>query len=82
MSRRMRWTGHIARTGVKRKAYRRLVGKPDGKKQLGRPRRGWVNNITMEPRGIRWDRMDCIDMALYKEQWRALVNTVMNIQIP
>jgi hypothetical protein len=59
----MGWTGHIARTGVKRKAYRNLVGKPDRKKQLGRQRRRWVNNITIEPRGIGWGGMDCIDMA-------------------
>jgi hypothetical protein len=57
-SRRMRWTGHVARMGEERNAYRLLVGKPDGKRPLARPRRRWVDNITMDFREIGWDDMD------------------------
>jgi hypothetical protein len=58
------------------------VGKPEGKKPLGRPRRRWVDNIEMYLREIVWDGMDWIDLAQDKEHWRALVNTVMNLRIP
>jgi hypothetical protein len=64
--------------GEKRNAYRILVGKPEGKRPLGRPRRRWVDNI----REIRWDDMDWIDLAQDRDQWRALVNTVMNLRVP
>jgi hypothetical protein len=57
-SRRMRWIGHIARMGKKRKAYRVLVSKPDGNRPLGRPRRRWVYNIKIDLREIRWDGLD------------------------
>jgi hypothetical protein len=57
-SRRMRWTGHVARMGENRTAYRVLVRKPEGKKPLGRPRRGREDNIKMDLREIRWDGMD------------------------
>jgi hypothetical protein len=67
--------------GEKRNAYRILVGKPDGKRPLGRPRRRWVNNIKMYLREIGWGGMDCIDSAQDREQWRALVNTVMNLRV-
>jgi hypothetical protein len=67
--------------GVKRNAYRKLVGKPEGKRPLGRRRRRWVNNIKMDLREIVWD-MDWIDLAQDKDQWRALVNTVMNLRVP
>jgi hypothetical protein len=70
-SRRMRWAGHIARIGVKKNAYRILVGKPEGKRPLGRPRRRWVNNIKMDLRKIGWDGMDRIDLAQNRGQWRA-----------
>jgi hypothetical protein len=58
------------------------VGNPDGKRPLGRPRRKWVDNIMMDLRGIRWGGMDWIDLAQDKDQWRALVNTVMNLRVP
>jgi hypothetical protein len=74
-SRRMRWAGHVARIGEMRNAYRILVGKPEGKRPLGRPRRWWVNSIE-------WDGMDWIDLAQDSYQWRALVNTVMNLRVP
>jgi hypothetical protein len=53
----MRWAGHVARVGEKRNAYRILVGKPEGKRPLGRPRRRWVDNIKMDLREIGWDGM-------------------------
>jgi hypothetical protein len=56
--RRMRWTGHVARMGETRNAYRILVGKPEGKRPLGRPRRRWVDNIKMDLREIGWNGMD------------------------
>jgi hypothetical protein len=64
--------------GKKRNAYRILVGNPEGKRPLGRPRRRWVDNIKMDLE--RWDGMDWIDLAKDRDQWRALVNTVMNLR--
>jgi hypothetical protein len=81
-SRRMRWVGHVARMGWKRNAYRILVGKPKGKRPLGRPRYRWVDNIKMDLREIEWGGMDWIDLAYDRNQWRALVNTVLNLRIP
>jgi hypothetical protein len=63
-------------------AYRILVGKPEGKRPLGRPRRGWVNHIKMDLREIGWDGVDWIDRAQDRDQRRALVNTVLNLQVP
>jgi hypothetical protein len=62
-SRRMRWAGHVARMGYKRNAYRILVGNPEGKRPLGRPRRRLVDNIKMDLTGIKWDDKDWIDLA-------------------
>jgi hypothetical protein len=69
----MRWAGHVARTGAKRNAYRILVGKPEGKRPLGRPRRMWEDNIKMDLREIGWGGMEWIDLAQDRDQWRALV---------
>jgi hypothetical protein len=77
-----RWAGHVARIGEKRTAYRILVGKPEGKRPLGRPRRRWVDNIKMDLRETGWDGMDWIDLAQDRDQWRALVNTVINLRVP
>jgi hypothetical protein len=66
----------------KRNVYRILVGKPDGKRPLGRPGRRWVNNIKMDLRKIGWNGMDWIDLAQKRDQWRALVNTIMNLRAP
>jgi hypothetical protein len=65
--------------GEKRNVYRLLVGKPGGNRPLGRPRLRWVNNIKMD---LRWDCVDWIDVAQYRDQWRALVNTVLNLWVP
>jgi hypothetical protein len=67
--------------GEKRNEYRILVGKPEGKRPLGRPRRGWVDNIKMDLREIGWDGMEWIDLAQDRDRCRALVNTVMNLQV-
>jgi hypothetical protein len=63
-------------------AYRILVGKPEGKRPLGRPRRRWVDNIKINLREIGWDGMDWIELAQDRDQWRDLVNTVMNLRVP
>jgi hypothetical protein len=68
--------------GETRNAYRILVGKPKGKRPLGRRRRRWVDNIKMDLRAIGWDSMDWIELAQDRDQWRALVNTVMSLRLP
>jgi hypothetical protein len=78
----MRWAGCVARIEEKSDANRILVGKPEGKRPLGRPRSRWVDNIKIDLREIRWDGMDWIDLAQDRDQWRALVNTVMNFRFP
>jgi hypothetical protein len=81
-SRRMRWAGYVARMGETRNAYRILEGKPEGKRPLGRPRPRWVDNIKIDRRERGWDGVDWIDLAQDRDQWRALVNTVMNLRVP
>jgi hypothetical protein len=81
-SRRIRWEGHVVRMGEKRNVYRILVGEPKGKRPLGRPRRRWVGNIKMELREIGWDSMGWTDLAQDKDQYRDLVNTVINLRVP
>jgi hypothetical protein len=68
--------------GEKRNACRIVVGKPEGKRLLGRPMRRWVDSIKIDLSEIRWDGMDCIDLTQDRDQWRALVNTVMNLRVP
>jgi hypothetical protein len=68
--------------GEKRNAYRILVENPEGKRPLGRPRCRWVFNIKMDLREIEWAGMDWIDLAKDRDQWRALVNAVMNLRVP
>jgi hypothetical protein len=68
--------------GEKRNSYRILVRKPEGKRPLGRPRRRWVDNIKMDLRERGWDGTDWIHLAQDRDQWRALVNTVMNLRVP
>jgi hypothetical protein len=68
--------------GETRNAYRILVGKPEEKRSLGKSRRRWVDNIKMDLGEIGWDDRDWIDLAQDRVQWRALVNTVMNLRVP
>jgi hypothetical protein len=81
-SRRMRWAGHVALMGETRNACRILVGEPEGKRPLGRPRRRWVDNNKMDLTEIGWDGMDWIEVAQDRDQCRALVNTMMNLRVP
>jgi hypothetical protein len=78
-SRRMRWAGHVARMGEKGNVYRLLVGKPEGKRPLGRPRRRWIDNIKMDLLEIGLNVVEWIGLAQDRYRWRALVNLVMNL---
>jgi hypothetical protein len=80
-SRRMRWTGHVARMGEGRGVYRVLVRRPEGKRPLGRHRRRWEDNIKMDLREISIDMTNWIRLAQDRVQWRAFVNTVMNLRV-
>jgi hypothetical protein len=81
-SRRMRWAGHVARMGEGRGVYRVLVGKPESKRPLGRPRRRWEDNIKLDLREIGIDEANWVQLAQDRVQWQAFVNTVMNLRIP
>jgi hypothetical protein len=67
---------------VRRGAYRASVGKPEGRRPLGRPRRRWEDNIKMDLREVGWEGADWIDLAHDRDRWRALVYTVMNLRVP
>jgi hypothetical protein len=67
--------------GANKNTYRILVGKPEGKRPLGRPRRRWVDNIEMDVRDIEWDGIYSVDLAQDRDHWRALVNAVMNLRV-
>jgi hypothetical protein len=81
-SRRMRWTGHVARMEKKRNAYSLLVGKPEGRRPLGRPRRRWVDNIRIDLGEVGWSDVDWIGLAQDRNRWRAVVNSVLNLRVP
>jgi len=81
-SRRMRWAGHVARMGEERGVYRFLVGKPEGKRPLGRPRRRWVDNIRMDLQEVRYGYVDWIGLAQDRDTWWTLVSAVMNLRVP
>ena len=81
-SRRMRWAGHVARVGEDREAYRALVGKPEGKRPLGGPRRRWVDNIIMDLQKVVCGYVDWIGLAQDRDRWRTLVSAVMNLRGP
>jgi hypothetical protein len=81
-SRRMRWKGHVARMWEKRNAYRLLVGKPEGRRPLGRPKRRWLDNIEMDLVEVGWGDMDWIGLAQDMDRWRGLVKSVMNLGVP
>jgi hypothetical protein len=79
---RVRWAGHVARIREVRGAYNILVGRPEGRRPLGRLRRRWEDNIKMDLREIVFGDMDWIHLAQDRDRWRALVSTVMNLRVP
>ena len=81
-SRRMRWAGHVARMGEEREVYRVLVGKPEGRRPPGRPRRRWVDNIRMDLQEVGCGYMDWIGLAQDRDSWRTLVSAVKNLRVP
>ena len=81
-SRRMRRAGHVARMGEDRGMYSVFVGKPEGKRPLGRPRRRWVDNIRMDLQEVGCGYMDWIGLAQDRDRWRTLVSAVMNLRVP
>jgi len=78
----MRWAGHVACMGDRRGAYRVLMGRPEGKRPLGRPRIRWEDNIKMDFQKVGWGGMDWIDVAQDRDRLRALVNAVMKLRVP
>jgi len=81
-SRRMRWAGHVARMGEDRDVHKVLVGKPEGKRTLGRPRHRWENNIKLDFQEVGGGRGDWMELAQDRDRWRAYVGTVKNFQVP
>jgi len=80
--RRMRWAGHVARMGEDRGLYRFFVGKPEGRRPLGRPRCRWVDNIRMNLQKMGCGYMDWIGLTQDGDRWRTLVSAVMNLRVP
>jgi hypothetical protein len=80
-SRRMRWAGRVGRVGETRGAYRILVGRHEGRRPVGRPRRRWEDNIIMDLEEVGCG-MNLIELAQDRDRWRALVNAVMNLRVP
>ena len=81
-SRKMRWAGHVARMGEGGGVHRVLVGKPEGKRPLGRPRRRWEDNIKMDLQEVGGDCEDWMELTQDRDRWRALASTVMNLRVP
>jgi hypothetical protein len=81
-SRRMRWAGHVARMGRGRGVYKVLVGKPEVRRPLGRPRHRWEDNIRMDVRKVGCGCVDWMELALDRDRWRALVSAVMSLRVP
>jgi len=81
-SRRIRWAGHVARMGERRSVYRVLVGKPEEKRPLWRPRRRWEDNIKMDLQEVECKSTELIELVQDRDMWRALVNAVMNLWVP
>jgi hypothetical protein len=82
MSMSMKWEGHVARMGENRNACSILMGTSETKKPRGRTRHRWVDNTKMDLTEMGWGGVDWIDLAQDRDQWRALVNAVMNLRIP
>ena len=82
ISRRMRWVGHVVRMGERRGVYRILVGKPEGKRPLGRPKRRWEDNIKTGLQEVGCGSMDCIELVQDRDRWWTLVNAAMNLLVP
>jgi hypothetical protein len=82
MKSRMRWVGHVAEWAEKRNAYKLLVGKPEGKSPLGRPKLRWADNIKLDLEKIQWACVDWIGLAQDKDKRRAVVNAVMKLRVP
>jgi hypothetical protein len=80
-SRRMRWVGHVTHLGKSRGLYRVLVGKPEGKRQLERPRCRWEDNIKVDLQEVGCEGRDWINVAQERNSWRALVNAVMKLLV-
>ena len=78
----MRRAGHVARVGEGRRVYRVLVGKPDGRRPMGRPRRRWVDNIRMDLQEVVCGYMDWIGLDQDRDRWRTFVSAVMNLRVP
>ena len=78
----MRWAGHVARVGEDRGVQRLLVGKPEGKRPLGKPRRRWEDNIKMDRQEVGRGRGDWMELARDRDSWRALVGTVRDFRVP
>jgi hypothetical protein len=78
----MRWAAHVARMRENRNAYRLLLGKPEGKRSLGRPRRRWVGNNRIDLGEVGWGDVYWIGLAQDRNRWRALVNSVLNLRVP
>ena len=81
-SRRMRWAEHVVHMGEERGVYRVLVGKPEGRRPLGRPRHRWVDNIRIDLQKVGSGYMDWIGLAQDRDRWRTLVSAVMNLRVP
>ena len=81
-SRRLRWTGHVARLEEGRTAFKILTGTPAGKRPLGRPRHRWEDNIRMDLKEIGINTRNWVDSAQGRDNWRALVNAVLNLWVP
>jgi len=77
----MQWAGHVARMEKRRGVYRVLVGKPEGKRPLGRPRRRWEDNIKMDLQEVGFCGMNWIELAQDRDRWLALVNAVMDLRV-
>jgi len=79
--RRMRWAGHVAYMGEERGVYKVLLGKPERRRPLGRPRRRWMDNIRVDLQEMRCLYMDWIGLAQDRDRWRTLVSAVMNLRV-